>query len=80
MGNEQQIGIYEKYTVTRNDGTGAPGKKHDGCQYFVLDLDHDPFAKGAILAYATACEKTHPVLAQDLMELFRTKLFSGGRT
>lgn len=80
MGNERHVGIYNKYTVTRNDGTGAMGEKHDGCQYFVLDLNHDPYAKPAILAYAKACAATHPILAKDLMMLAIEKPFTGGRT
>jgi len=79
MGNERNVGIYNKYTVVRNDGTGEVGKKHHGCAYFVLDLEHDPYAKPAILAYAKACGATHPVLAKDLMMLAIEKPFKGGR-
>lgn len=80
MGNEQQIGIYNKYAVARNDGTSAPGKKHEACEYFVLDMTHDPYARPAILAYAEACRKTHPVLAADLLNAAVTLPFKGGRT
>lgn len=59
-------GLYEKFRVTRLDGTDGPGGKHEGCRYFVLDLTHDPFAFPAIRAYARACEATLPVLAADL--------------
>lgn len=38
------------------DGRSAKGQKHHGCAYFVLDLDHDPFAAPALRAYADACE------------------------
>lgn len=58
--------IFEKYTVTRNDDKDAPGQKHYGCAYFVLDLDHDPHALPALAAYARSCESTHPQLARDL--------------
>lgn len=58
--------IFEKYIVTRTDGKSAPGQKHDGCAYFVLDLDHDPHALPALAAYARSCETTHPQLARDL--------------
>ena len=58
--------IFNKFRVERTDGKSAPGEKHDGCFYFVLDLDHDPHARPAIAAYADACERTHPTLAADL--------------
>jgi hypothetical protein len=80
MGGEQRVGLYNKYTVYRNDGSSDPGMKHDGCAYFVLDLTHDPYAKPAILAYADACESTHPVLAADLRKAAETYPFKGGRT
>lgn len=80
MGKEQHIGIYNKYKVERTDGSSEPGKKHEKCQYFVLDFAHDPFALPAILAYAQACRKTHPELAQDLFRAAAVFPFTGGRT
>ena len=65
MGDKAK-GLYDKFTVVRMDGKGAPGKKHDGCRYFVLDLTHDPFAIPAIKAYADACRSEYPLLAADL--------------
>lgn len=59
-------GIYHKFNVTRVDGSSAPGGKHDGCFYFVLDLDHDPHAKAALKAYADSCRNEYPKLAADL--------------
>lgn len=59
-------GLYAKFRVERADGKSAPGQKHDGCRYFVLDLDHDPFSVAAVTAYADACRATHPGLARDL--------------
>jgi len=59
-------GLHEKFIVTRTDGKSAPGEKHDGCRYFVLDLDHDPHAEAALAAYADACEADRPALAADL--------------
>lgn len=79
MSGEQKMGLYGKYAIRRNDGTDAPGEKHEKCRYFVLDLNHDPHAKPAILAYAKSCEKTHPVLAQDLREQAQHFGFKGGR-
>lgn len=59
-------GIYNKFHVERTDGKSAPGEKHDGCEYFVLDMDHDPYAIPALRAYADACEAEFPLLAQDI--------------
>lgn len=59
-------GIYEKFKVERTDGQSEPGKKHHGCRYFVLDLDHDDHAGAAIEAYADSCEREYPALAADL--------------
>jgi len=66
MIDKTKKGIYRKFTVTRTDGTDAPGRKHDGCRYFVLDLDHDRYAGPALQAYADACAEEYPVLAADL--------------
>lgn len=62
-------GLYEKFTVTRTDERSEPGEKHHGCRYFVLDLDHDPFAWAAIEAYEVACASTYPSLAIDLYKM-----------
>jgi len=65
--NKRTIGLYEKFHVIRTDGGSAPGGKHEHCEYFVLDLTHDPFALPAIVAYANACRGDCPQLAADLM-------------
>lgn len=66
-GGDRNRGLYEKFTVSRNDGRDSQdGGKHYGCEYFVLDLDHDPHAVPALIAYAKSCNKTHPMLAADL--------------
>lgn len=44
-------GLDDRYTVQRNDGRDAPGEKHHGCRYFVIDLDHDPAAPIMLQAY-----------------------------
>lgn len=59
-------GIHAKFRVERTDGSSAPGGKHEHCAYFVLDLEHDPFAIPALTAYARACRKSHPDLARDI--------------
>jgi hypothetical protein len=59
-------GLYQKFNVSRTDGSDAPGGKHHGCSYFVLDITHDPFAINALAAYANACRDSLPLLAKDL--------------
>ena len=65
MGDKTK-GLYEKFRVERTDGTSAPGKKHDGCQAFVLDVTHDPHALPALAAYAASCRAEYPLLAADI--------------
>lgn len=64
-------GLFQKFTVTRTDGSDLPGGKHHGCEYFVLDLGCDPHAIPALEAYAKSCENTHPALASDLVKRIR---------
>ena len=59
-------GLYEKFMVERRDGSSDPGGKHHDCEYYVLDLDHDPHAAPALEAYAASCEREYPALAADL--------------
>jgi hypothetical protein len=59
-------GIFDKFVVGRVDGSSEPGGKHADCDYFVLDVTHDPFAIPALRAYANACESEYPLLASDL--------------
>lgn len=65
--NSEQ-GVYRKFEVRRTDGSDFSAGKHDGCEYFVLDINHDPHAIPALTAYAHSCEKTHPALAADLRD------------
>jgi len=62
----RQPGLYTKFEVHRTDGTDAPGGKHHGCDYFVLDVTHDKCAPAALAVYAAAVEGTHPQLAADM--------------
>lgn len=62
----EQQGLFRKFDIRRVDGSDAPGGKHHGCRYFVLDVEHDPHSVPALIAYAAACEATHPQLAKDL--------------
>lgn len=63
---DRTSGLYQKFNVSRTDGSSAAGEKHDGCEYFVLDVTHDPFAKAALLAYAEACKGEYPLLYHDV--------------
>lgn len=59
-----------KFIVRRTDGRDAPGEKHDGCQYFVLDLTHDPHARVAAGAYASSARADgFEALARELEAL-----------
>ncbi len=61
--SERKKGIYDKYVVYRKDGK----ERHYGCPYFVLDMEHDPFAVPALKAYAKACRADgYEKLADDL--------------
>ena len=44
-----------------------PPPKHENCEFFVLDLVHDPFAAPALRAYAKACAVDYPILARELL-------------
>jgi len=65
MGDRNR-GLYGKFHVTRTDGSSEPGGKHDGGEYFVLDLTHDKHAAAALRAYADSCDAEYPLLAADL--------------
>lgn len=67
--DETHLGLHAKYRVERLDGRSAPGEKHHGCYYFVLDVDHDPYAVPALQAYVDACGIDYPKLALDLLDL-----------
>ncbi len=65
--DDKNRGLYKKFnTVTRTDGGSGLGRKHHGCEYFVLDLDHDSYTEAAMWAYAAACEDEYPLLASDI--------------
>jgi hypothetical protein len=67
--------LYNKFTVLRNDAKDAPGEKHHGCSYFVLDLTHDKAVPLILPALADAYEAIgRPTLAADLRNL----LMDGG--
>jgi hypothetical protein len=67
--NDHSKGLYRKFNVERTDGTSALGGKHEGCEYFVLDLTHDKHAMPALQAYAASCAREYPALADDLKDI-----------
>lgn len=69
--NKREIGLSNKFTVIRNDGQDAPGEKHHGDQYFVLNVTTDKHAIRALRTYAESCREEYPVLAADLFRLAR---------
>lgn len=66
----EEQGVFRKFDVRRTDGSDQSGGKHHGCEYFVLDTDHDPHAKAALSAYAMSCVKTHPELSKDMFKRY----------
>lgn len=68
---EQAQGLGQRYTVRRVDGRDGPGEKHDGCDYFVLDLTHDEMARQAFLHYARLVRRDQPELWADAITLMQ---------
>lgn len=64
--NQHEIGLYNKFKVTRTDGKDAAGEKHEHDEYFVLSLSTDKNSIPAICAYIEACKSEYPALAADL--------------
>ena len=65
--SKKEQGLYRKFEVRRTDGKDAPGEKHHGCEYFVLDATHDPAAIPALIAYAKYVGANgYPQLAEDI--------------
>ena len=63
-------GWHKKYIVRRTDRSDFhQGGKHYGCEYFVLDITHDPHATVALLSYADACDFDKPALAEDIRKM-----------
>ena len=69
---DEQQGLYRKYMVHRVDRLDLKvTDKHFNCEYFVLDVTHDPFAIAALAAYAHACEEKYPILAADIRSRYK---------
>lgn len=65
---DKHRGIYKKFHVRRLSDID---RKHLGCRYFVLDLDHDEHAIPALSAYAESCSDEYPLLSRDLEQIAR---------
>jgi len=74
--DQHQLGLYGKFNITRTDGKDAPGEKHHGDQYFVLNLTTDKHSTPALIAYIESCESEYPVLAADLRALVANKVLA----
>ena len=68
-------GRYKKFDVRRTDGRDSHSDKHYGCDYFVLDLTHDPHALTALMVYAIVCREDRPRLSNDIC----SKYFVAGK-
>lgn len=67
--NKKDLGLYPKFKVTRTDGQSELGKKHHNCNYFVLDLDHDPLAIPAMIMYANEAQSAgYGILANNIFD------------
>ena len=57
-------GLYNKYTITKTDGTPVD----PNADYFVLRLDTDKFARSAMRFYAMAIQQDNPTLSKEILE------------
>ena len=56
--NWERYGIYRDGKIVNLDK-----------RYFVLNIDEDPCAKIALMAYANAVKKDNPELSRDILEI-----------
>lgn len=68
---EQSKGLYNKYKVERIDG--KPGREN--CQYFVVDVCHDPYGPAAVRAYIDALPDDFAQLKADLEKILQGAKF-----
>lgn len=74
--DQHQLGLYNKFNISRTDGKDAPGEKHHGDQHFVLNLTTDKHSIPALAAYADACAAEYPKLADDLRGIIAGKVLA----
>lgn len=68
---DRDKGLYDKYEVTRHDGSEVTGA-------FVLRPEHDPAAYEAMKVYAEQCKDDYPKLADDLWTWMEKIADNGG--
>lgn len=78
MGDKAK-GLFSKFEVRRTDGTDGVHQKHDGCQYFVLDLTHDRHAAPALRAYADSAKQDGFVLLAKDLDRLAARIEAGER-
>ena len=61
MPENNEIGIFDKYTIEKKDGITDPN-----ADYFVLRLDTDPHARIALKAYADSIRSQNRNLSMDI--------------
>lgn len=66
----EKQGLFNKFSVRRTDGSDQIGGKHQGCEYFVLDVKCDRFAKAALTAYADACKHDYLELSVNMRDRY----------
>jgi hypothetical protein len=75
MADDKNRGLYGKYLVERTDGSTEFGGKHEYCDFFVLDITHDPHAIPALRAYAESARRDgYELLADDILKKVETRL------
>jgi len=57
-------GLYQKYIIQKADGTPID----TDADYFVLRLDTDPCARGALRNYANRIYGDNPILSKELRD------------
>jgi len=62
--NSKIEGLYNKYIITKADGTPVD----PNADYFVLRLDTDSNARGALRNYANRIQGKNPLLSQELRD------------
>ena len=77
--SDKREGIYDKYTIKRNDGADAPGHKHQACALFVLDVTHDPIARDAARAYAARARHDGFTKLADGLDAMVDEAYEGGK-
>lgn len=66
--NAREIGLFQKFSVNRIDGQDAPGQKHFGDEYFVLNITTDCHAIPALAAYIAShvLEKSEYIIVPQM--------------